>query len=161
MAPVQEPLTSAEERLWRSLQRLLVALPRALDEDLLCSTGLSLSRYIVLMQLSEADGDRTRMTELAAATGLSASRVSRVVETLRGEGLVVKRPHATDARGSVAVLTEAGRKRLLGACPAHLSSARRRVLDQLDPALMRELAGELEAVAEGGGATSGYGDAVT
>ncbi|MFJ9374739.1 MarR family winged helix-turn-helix transcriptional regulator [Streptomyces sp. NPDC101455] len=127
----------------------------------LCSTGLSLSRYIVLMQLSEADGDRMRMTELAAATGLSASRVSRVVETLRGEGLVVKRPHATDARGSVAVLTEAGRKRLLGACPAHLSSARRRVLDQLDPALMREPAGELEAVAEGGGATSVYGDAVT
>ncbi|WP_327398925.1 MarR family transcriptional regulator [Streptomyces sp. NBC_01288] len=161
MAPAPEPLTSAEDRLWRSLQRLLVALPRALDEDLLRSTGLSLSQYIVLMQLSEADGDRMRMTGLATATALSASRVSRVVETLRGQGLVVKQPHPTDARGSVAVLTEAGRQRLLGAYPAHLSSARRRVLDQLDPVLVQELAGELEAVAECREATSVYGDAVT
>ena len=145
--PVSEPLTSAEERLWRSLQKLLVALPRALDEDLLRATGLSLTQYIVLMHLSEADGNRLRMSDLAAATSLSASRVTRLVETLRTQGLVVKRPHATDARGSVAVLTEAGRQRLLGAYPAHLASARRRVMDQLDPALVHRLAEELGAVA--------------
>nr|WSY49088.1 MarR family winged helix-turn-helix transcriptional regulator [Streptomyces sp. NBC_00886] len=145
--PGSEPLSGAEERLWRSLQRLLVALPRALDEDLLRSTGLSLTQYIVLAHLSEADDDRLRMTDLATATALSASRITRLVETLRIRGLVVKRRHATDARGSVAVLTEAGRQRLLGAYPAHLASARRRVMDQLDPALVHRLAEELQAVA--------------
>ena len=146
--PASEPLSSAEERLWRSLQRLLVALPRALHEDLLRSTGLSLSQYIVLMHLSEVADNRMRMTDLAAATALSASRITRLVETLRVQGLVVKRRLSTDARGSVAVLTEVGRQRLLGAYPAHLASARRRVLDQLDPALVHGLAEELQAVAE-------------
>lgn len=146
--PAPEPLSGMEERLWRSLQRLLVALPRALDEDLLRSTGLSLTQYIVLMHLSEADGNRMRMTDLAAATALSASRITRLVETLRVQGLVVKRPHATDARGSVAVLTEAGRQRLSVAYPAHLASARRRVMGRLDPALVHGMADELEAVAD-------------
>ncbi|WP_405910273.1 MULTISPECIES: MarR family winged helix-turn-helix transcriptional regulator [unclassified Streptomyces] len=143
-----EPLNSAEERLWRSLQKLLVALPRALDEDLLRSTGLSLTQYIVLAHLSEAEGNHLRMTDLAAATALSASRITRLVETLRVQGLVVKRPHLTDARGYMAVLTEAGRQRLVGAYPVHLASARRRVMDQLDPALVHRLAEELQAVAD-------------
>jgi DNA-binding MarR family transcriptional regulator len=147
-APAPEPLSGTEERLWRSLQRLLVALPRVLDEDLLRSTGLSLTQYIVLMHLSEADGNRMRMTDLATATALSASRITRLVETLRVHGLVVKERHATDARGSMAVLTEAGRQRLLGAYPAHLASARRRVMDQLDPALVQRLGEELTAVAD-------------
>ncbi|MGW3286360.1 MarR family winged helix-turn-helix transcriptional regulator [Streptomyces sp. NPDC001002] len=142
------PLSSAEERLWRSLQRVLVALPRALHEDLLRSTGLSLSQYLVLMNLSETDGDRMRMTDLAGATGLSASRITRLVESLRAQGLVVKRTPSVDARGSMAVLTEAGRQRLVDAYPAHLASARRRVMDQLDPALVQRLAEELQAVAE-------------
>jgi DNA-binding MarR family transcriptional regulator len=142
------PLNADEERLWRSLQRLLVALPRALDEDLLRATGLSLTHYLVLMHLSEADGRCMRMTDLATATALSASRITRVVENLRGEGLVIKRRHCTDARGTVAVLTEAGRERLRSTYPTHLASARRRVLDQLDPALVHRLVEELQSVAD-------------
>jgi DNA-binding MarR family transcriptional regulator len=171
-SPVSAPLNCVEERLWRSLQRLLVTLPRALDEDLLRSTGLSLTQYTVLMHLSEADGAGLRMSDLATATGLSASRITRLVETLRAQGLVAKRPHSTDARGSMAVLTEAGRQRLRGAYPAHLASARRRVMDQLDPALVDRLAEELRAVADplqdrcraghdSREQTSAYGEAVT
>ncbi|MER5792908.1 MarR family winged helix-turn-helix transcriptional regulator [Streptomyces sp. NPDC001980] len=141
------PLNNDEERLWRALQRMLVALPRALDEDLLCATGLSLTQYIVLANLSEADGNSMRMTELAGAAALSASRITRVVENLRDLGLVTKRRHCTDARGYVAELTEAGRLRLAGAYPAHLASARGRVMDQLDPALVQRLAEQLQSVA--------------
>ncbi|WP_405885312.1 MarR family winged helix-turn-helix transcriptional regulator [Streptomyces sp. NBC_01136] len=143
-----EPLSCEEERLWRSLQRLLVALPRALDEDLLRCTGLSLTQYIVLMHLSEVAGNQLRMTDLAAATALSASRITRVVEDLQADDLVVKRRHATDARGYVAVITEEGRRRLRGAYPAHLVSARRRVMDQLDPAIVGPLAAQVESVAD-------------
>ncbi|MFK0104456.1 MarR family winged helix-turn-helix transcriptional regulator [Streptomyces sp. NPDC091217] len=142
------PLNSDEDRLWRALQRMLVALPRALDEDLLCATGLSLTQYIVLANLSEADKNSMRMTELATAAALSASRITRVVENLRDLGLVTKRRHCTDARGYVAELTEAGWQRLRGAYPAHLASARRRVIDQLDPALVERLAEQLQSVAD-------------
>ena len=141
------PLNRDEDRLWRALQRMLVALPRALDEDLLCATGLSLTQYMVLANLSEADGQSMRMTELAAAAALSASRITRVVENLRDQGLVTKRRHCTDARGYVAELTEAGLLRLRGAYPAHLTSARRRVMDRLDPALVRGLAEQMRSVA--------------
>ncbi|MER5526058.1 MarR family winged helix-turn-helix transcriptional regulator [Streptomyces sp. NPDC002677] len=142
------PLNTDEDLLWRALQRMLVALPRALDEDLLCATGLSLTQYIVLMHLSEAEDDNMRMTELASAAALSASRITRVVENLRDQGLVTKRRHCTDARGYVTELTEAGRQRLRAAYPAHLASARRRVMDQVDPALVRRLAEQVGSVAQ-------------
>ncbi|MEU6198686.1 MarR family winged helix-turn-helix transcriptional regulator [Streptomyces sp. NPDC047061] len=142
------PLNDDEERLWRALQRMLVALPRALDDDLLCATGLSLTQYIVLANLSEADGNSMRMTELATAAALSASRITRVVENLRDQGLVTKRRHCTDARGYVAELTDAGMLRLAAAYPAHLASARRRVMDQLDPALVQRLAEQMKSVAD-------------
>ncbi|MFC8520592.1 MarR family winged helix-turn-helix transcriptional regulator [Streptomyces sp. NPDC057257] len=141
------PLDSDEECLWRALQRMMVALPRALDEDLLHATGLSLTQYIVLAHLSEADGNSMRMTELAAAAALSASRITRVVGTLRDQGLVTKRRHCADARGYVTELTEAGRLRLAGAYPAHLASARRRVMGRLDPALLQGLAEQMQSVA--------------
>lgn len=144
-----DPLSDEEERLWRSLQKLLVALPRALDDDLLRDSGMSLTPYLVLMHLSEAPGGRLRMTDLAAATALSASRITRVVETLRALGFVVKQPYPGDARGSVAVITAAGAARLRDAYPAHLNSVRCRVMDRLDPDVVGPLAARMQSVADG------------
>ncbi|MFD7402254.1 hypothetical protein ACFV7R_06175 [Streptomyces sp. NPDC059866] len=72
-----EPLTVDEERFWRALMRVTVALPRSLDADLLRSTGLSLTDHVVLVNLSEAKNQELRMTDLAAACALSASRITR------------------------------------------------------------------------------------
>jgi DNA-binding MarR family transcriptional regulator len=141
------PLNTHEERLWRALQRVLVALPRILEEDLLQQTGLSLTEYSVLMNLSEADGRQLRMADLAQATALSASRMSRVVASLHGRGLVLKQRCDGDGRGYVACLTDEGLARLEGAYPAHLSSARRRVLDQIAPAMTGPLGDFLTGVA--------------
>ncbi|MFJ1747293.1 MarR family winged helix-turn-helix transcriptional regulator [Streptomyces sp. NPDC088116] len=143
-----DPLTAQEDRLWRALMRVIVALPRSLDEDLLRSTGLTLTEYVVLMGLSEAENQELRMADLAAATALSASRITRVVDTLRSRGLVTKRRFEGDGRGSVATLTPDGLDRLKSAYPVHLASARKRVIDQLDgrsvPAMLRQF----EAVVE-------------
>ncbi|RBM20876.1 MarR family winged helix-turn-helix transcriptional regulator [Streptomyces sp. PT12] len=127
----------------------MIALPRALDDDVLRATGLSMTEYAVLMNLSEAENHELRMTELAAATALSASRITRVVEAMQSRGLVVKRRHPDDARGNVTTLTPEGFERLRAAWPAHLASARERVVDQLDPASMAALARQFERVAEG------------
>ena len=71
--------------------RVIVALPRSLDDDLLRATGLTLTEYLVLMNLSEAENQELRMADLAAAAALSASRITRVVEALQGRDQVVKR----------------------------------------------------------------------
>ncbi|MEJ8662102.1 MULTISPECIES: MarR family winged helix-turn-helix transcriptional regulator [Streptomyces] len=141
-----DSLNVDEERFWRALMRVMIALPRSLDADLLRSTGLSLTDYIVLVNLSEAENQELRMTELAAACALSASRITRIVETLQARGQVVKRRHEGDGRGHVASLTPDGLKRLRAAYPVHLASARKRVVDQLDGRSLPALVRQFEAV---------------
>ncbi|RPE45740.1 MarR family transcriptional regulator [Streptomyces sp. Ag109_O5-1] len=144
----EDPLTAQEERLWRALMRVIVALPRSLDDDLLRSTGLTLTEYVVLMNLSEAENQELRMTDLASATALSASRITRVVDALQSRGQVVKRRYEGDARGNVATLTPEGLKRLQDAYPIHLASARKRVIDLLDGRSVPAMGRQFEAVVE-------------
>jgi DNA-binding MarR family transcriptional regulator len=128
MSETVQPLSPQEERLWRAVNRVLFVLPKALDQDLQQFTGLNSSRYGVLFNLSEAPGRTLRMNDLAEATALSASRVSRVVDDLQAQGYVERSPAVGDGRGFLATLTPQGRQRLEDAWPAHLASARRRVM---------------------------------
>ena len=137
-----------EEVVWRALNRIMVALPRALDEDLIRETGLSLNAYATLMTLSEAEDQEMRMAGLAAATALSASRITRLVEELQERGMVVKRKSCDDGRGYVAKLTAEGLRRLKAAYPHHLRSARNRVMDRLDSTLAKGLGKVLNQVAD-------------
>jgi DNA-binding MarR family transcriptional regulator len=143
-----EPLSPDEEALWRAINRIMVALPRALDDDLIHATGLALNEYAVLMNLSEADNRELRMADLAAATVLSASRITRLIDGLRSRGLVTKRRSIDDGRGNVAALTDEGFAKLQAAYPDHLASARKRVIDHVSPANMQRLGRTLARVAE-------------
>lgn len=142
------PLTAHEMLLWQSLGRLVHALPRVLEDDMSRAAGLSMTDFATLLTLSRAPDRRLRMSELAAATGLTPSRISRVVDALRTHGLVSKERHGSDARGNVAVLTDAGLDRLNAAQPTHLKSARRRVLDHVPPELVPVVADVLKALTE-------------
>jgi len=143
----EAPLTPDEEVLWRALMRIVTTLPRLLDEDLARSTGMSLTEYATLMNLSEAPEREARLTDLANAIGLSPSRISRVVEDLRTRGLVTKRRASADNRGFIATLTPAGLSRLRKAYPGHLLSARRRAFDHLDPDGLAEAGRVLNTIA--------------
>ena len=142
------PLSPDEEVLWRAMIRIMVALPRALDRDLLRATGLALHEYVVLAKLSEAADREMRMTELADAVALSPSRITRLVDDLKVRGLVTKFRSVTDGRGNVARLTDKGFARLESAYPDHLASVRDRVLDHLAPAQIKRLGPEFARVAE-------------
>jgi DNA-binding MarR family transcriptional regulator len=144
----ERPLDADEEVLWRAMNRIMVALPRVLEDDLVHSTGLSLNEYAALMNLSEAENQELRMADLAAATALSASRITRLVDDLQARGLVTKRRSAEDGRGNVACLTDEGLRRLKAAYPDHLRSARKRVVDHLDPSLNRQMGETLRRVAD-------------
>jgi DNA-binding MarR family transcriptional regulator len=141
-------LTAEEDALWRALGRVVHVLPRLLDEDMSKTTGLSMTEYAVLLTLAEAPEHRLRMAELAAATALSASRITRIVDDLGTRGLVRKERHAADGRGAVAVLTEEGLGRQQDAAPCHLASARRRVLDHVPPEALSALTRVLQQVAD-------------
>ncbi|WIX90924.1 MarR family winged helix-turn-helix transcriptional regulator [Amycolatopsis sp. DG1A-15b] len=120
-----------ESAFWRPLMRIMTALPRALEDQFLPDTGLAITDYGVLVALSEAPDHLLRISALAATTGLSLSRISRVVDDLTRRGLVEKRRCAEDGRASNAVLTEAGLARLEAAYPGHLARVRASVFDHL------------------------------
>ena len=145
--PNDQPLTSEEEVLWRALMRIVVALPRQLDSDMVRATGLTANEYKTLMGLSEAPNRELRMAELANATGLSPSRMTRLVDDLQSRGLVIKRASATDGRGNVAKLTPRGLAKLKSAWPAHLASVRRRVFDHIDGGAVARAAQAMSGVA--------------
>jgi DNA-binding MarR family transcriptional regulator len=142
------PLTPAEETLWRALMRIVKILPRDLDSDLMHGAGLSSSDYTTLMHLSEAPNRELRMSDLASATGLSASRMTRLVDDLQTRSLVTKVASSTDARGNVARLTPRGMAKLRAAWPVHLASVRSRFLDHMDAADITLVASAMSAVAD-------------
>lgn len=142
-----EPLSATEEDFWRALMRIVLTLPRRLDNDLVRSVGVTANEYTTLMCLSEAPGRALRMTELANAAALSASRMTRLVDDLQLRGLVSKRTSSDDGRGSVAVLTTAGVAKLKKAWPIHLASVRRQVFDHVDPAAVKTAAQALSQIA--------------
>jgi DNA-binding MarR family transcriptional regulator len=124
---------------WRAYLRGHAGVTRALEADLVATQRLSLAAYDVLVQLAEAPERRLRMTELADAVLLSRSGVTRLVDRLERDGLVVRAPVAEDGRGVAASLTERGLDRLRGASRIHLEGVVRYFADRLDAADLAEL----------------------
>ncbi|SIN41148.1 MarR family winged helix-turn-helix transcriptional regulator [Micromonospora cremea] len=126
-----QPLNPDEEAIVRVLNRIMYALPRAIDADMAREQRLPLIDYLALMHLSEAPHSRLRMSELAAVCGMSVSGMSRVVHRLESQGLIQRIRCEEDGRGWNAVLTDAGLARLQQAWPTSLASVRRHFLDHL------------------------------
>ncbi|GAA2059461.1 MarR family winged helix-turn-helix transcriptional regulator [Williamsia deligens] len=143
------PLDDRELRVWKALARSLVVIPRTLDGDLRQQSQMTLGDYQVLVMLSEAPDRRSRMSDLASAVGLSASRMTRLVDALRRRGWVGKERDGCDRRGAIAVLTDDGLTALEQAYPAHLASVRRHVMAALDGVDLEALAEALETMAGG------------
>ena len=142
-----DPLSATEDLLWRALMRIVATLSRRLDGDMLRAVGISANEYLTLTSLSEAPTGELRMTDLAGATALSASRMSRLVDELQTQGLVAKRGSAEDRRGQVASLTPAGRAKLTTASGVHVSAVRALVFDHVDPAWTIDAARALAKIA--------------
>jgi|SRR5215207_2990379 len=104
---------------WRALldshARAHGALEQALKEH-----DLGVSEFEVLERLAMSDADeQRRMQELAEATHLSQSALSRVVGRLENDGLAVRGMCAEDRRGIYVCITDEGRGRYEAARPAH------------------------------------------
>jgi len=124
-------LSDDEQVAWRRLIAITTLLPYELDAQLQRDADLSHFEYWVLAMLSETPGRALRMSELAARSNASQSRASHVVARLEREGYVTRERSASDGRGTLARLTDAGFARLKEVAPGHVETVRSLVLDAL------------------------------
>ena len=145
--PASLPWLSAEEQAaWRLMVSFHARLTGRLDDELRAAHGLSLRDYEVLAYLSEADGFALRMAELAERLVVSPSGLTRRLDGLVRAGLVRRQACLSDKRGSLAVLSTAGRAALQDAAPTHVAGVRRHVFDPLNREQLRQLTASMRAL---------------
>jgi DNA-binding MarR family transcriptional regulator len=132
-------LSDAQLGAWRVFLRAHSQITRRLEQELLTEQDLPLASYEVLLHLAEAPGGMLRMTDLADRVLLSRSGLTRLVDRLERDGLVARTSCPSDARGTNAQLTEAGRARLRAAAPTHLRGVAEHVTDRLTPQEIEQL----------------------
>jgi len=131
-------LNDLEMSAWLAYIETQGDLMTALEGDL-AETGLSLGDYQVFVYLTRAEHRSMRMCDLAGMLQLSPSGLTRRLDGLVNAGWVERRSSDADRRVMLAVLTDAGRRKLALAAPPHVESVRNRMIDHLDDA-------DLEAV---------------
>ena len=136
---VSTGLSSAELTTWRAFLRAHATVTRRLEAELVAEHELPLPSYDVLVQLSEAPERRLRMTELADRVLLSRSGLTRLADRLERDGLISRQACPSDARGTLAVLTDAGLARLEAAWPTHRRGVAEHVTGRLTPEEVVEL----------------------
>jgi DNA-binding MarR family transcriptional regulator len=122
-----------EQRAWRAWLYSAQLLMDRLDRELTQETGISHAYYEILVALSESEGYKLRMSELADRCLSSRSRLSHAVSRLEERGWVRRQVCTEDGRGQLAVLTEEGFTALEAAAPVHVASVRAHLFDQLSP----------------------------
>lgn len=128
-----------ERAAWGGFLRTHARVVRELDAELLARSGLPLTSFDVLVQVSFVPERRLKMSDLADAVVLSRSGVTRLVDRLERQGLLERRRCEEDSRAIYAVLTERGAARLEEAMPVHLDGVRERFLEPLSGAQKRQL----------------------
>lgn len=141
------PLDTVELRAWRGLLRAHALVVKRLDAELEGEHGLPLTSYEVLLQLSQSDGAKMRMCDVAESVALSRSGLTRLVDRLERDGYVERVSCADDARGAYARLTEAGRAKVEAASTTHLEGIRTHFVAHFSPSELAMLAEAWERVA--------------
>lgn len=134
-----------ERATWLSLMAMMTRVPSALDAQLQRDAGLTFFEYMVLALLAEQPDRRMRMSELAAVTNGSPSRLSHVARRLEEQHFLERENDAVDGRYTNATLTDAGLAKVV-------ATARSLVIDSLTKQQLRQLrtAADLVLVRVGG-----------
>ncbi len=81
--------------------------------------GVGGQSFEILLRLSRSPGQRLRLSDLAAQTGLTPSGLTRGLDRLVDAGLVRREACPSDRRGAFAHLTAEGAERMGAACAQH------------------------------------------
>ncbi|MES9507846.1 MarR family transcriptional regulator [Streptomyces sp. NPDC000609] len=140
-------LNDAEQCAWRTHLDVSRLLMHQLEKDLQ-PFGLTNNDYEILVNLSESDDQRMRMSDLAAATLQSKSRLSHQITRMESAGLVRRENCESDRRGLYAVLTDEGATTMRKVAPHHVASVRKHFMDLLTPEALANLQAALTPVAD-------------
>jgi DNA-binding MarR family transcriptional regulator len=141
-------LTKEQQVHWRSWITASTVLHEQLSRELQESHGLTITDYEILVRLSESENHSIRMSDLAAKTLLSRSRLSHQIDRMETAGLVTREVCADDRRGQLAVLTTMGMKTLVSAAPLHVSGVRKHFVDVLTDAEFQALGSAAKKIAD-------------
>jgi DNA-binding MarR family transcriptional regulator len=139
-------LDDDELRAWLRLAGVMLKLAPALDSQLQRDSDLTHFDYLCLAMLSETEERTLPMSELAARTNASLSRLSHVISKLEKREWVRRAPSPTSRRVTLVSLTEPGWEVLVAAAPGHVSTVRQLVFDDLGPedvAALERIAGSI------------------
>ena len=106
-------LDEDEQRAWLRLAGVMLKLSPALDSQLQRDSDLTHFDYLCLAMLSETEDRTLRMSELAARTNASLSRLSHVVSKLEKRGWVSRAPSPDSRRVTLVSLTADGWQHLV------------------------------------------------
>jgi DNA-binding MarR family transcriptional regulator len=140
---------------WLSYLAATTLLEAELDRQLQRDSGMPHAYYQILAMLSDVPGRTMRMSDLAAITQSSQSRLSHAVARLEREGWMRRVPCPDDRRSTFAQLTEAGFAALAAAAPGHVRAVRRYLIDRLSPEQVEQLRDIGKAVLAGLGVDPG------
>jgi DNA-binding MarR family transcriptional regulator len=140
-------LDEREQRAWRGLITLWTQLNAELTRRMAADSELSMQDFAVLVALTEeCRGGRVRAFELANDLQWEKSRLSHHLARMEKRGLLTRDGCTEDGRGQVVVATEAGRRAIEAAAPAHVMAVRELFLD----ALTLDQVDALAAIADAG-----------
>ena len=141
-------LSAGQQRSWRAYLMGTTLLLDRLDDELRRSCDLSLTEYEVLVRLSESEGRRMRMAQLADALALSRSRMTHTITRMEGAGLVQRSRTPEDRRGIVTEMTDAGWDLLTRVAPVHVAGVRAHLVDLASDDDLEALGRVMNAVAD-------------
>ena len=125
-------LDTSQQRDWRALVMGTTLLFDRLDDELTRAHGISLTEYEILVRLSEREGRRMRMAQLADSLAHSRSRVTHTVGRLEAAELVERIRSPEDGRGVVCAMTDRGFELLETMAPTHVKGVRAHLVDLVD-----------------------------
>jgi DNA-binding MarR family transcriptional regulator len=134
--PDEPPDVYASMRAVTSIMRAQQILIAELD-GLLRPYGITFSRYEALVLLTFSRNGSLPLSKIGERLQVHATSVTNVVDRLEAAGLVRREPNPRDGRGTLAVITEDGR-RIADEATAVLNRSRFG-LDALDEADLRGL----------------------
>jgi DNA-binding MarR family transcriptional regulator len=140
-------LDDEQQKLWQDLRTVVVGLPTLLDRQLQRDEGISNFEYSVLARLSMVESRTMRLSELAAQCDSTQPRLSKLMVRFEQQGWVTRRPDPDNGRYNLAILTDAGLRKVRDSAPAHVEQVRRLVFDPLSAAQQRRLGTALEHIA--------------
>ena len=148
-------LEPEELEAWLAYVATTTLLEGELDRQLQRDAGMPHAYYQILAMLSEVPDRTLRMSELAAVTQSSQSRLSHAVARLERRGWVRRSPCPDDRRSTFCTLTEQGFGALAAAAPRHVATVRKHLIDRLTPEQITQLRDICRAVLGGLGVDPG------